>query len=294
MSDFVAGGLKWNPDARNHLRETSWEGWRLNCGAAEDAPEFLPEIVVNRQKVDHDCQGRMNACTGFGGSSAVEVAYRQEYGKDVKLSPMYAYISAQFECGIGGDNGATIDALRRVLTGQCTRTQNAGVCREESFRFTGKYYIPSPEQWPSLNKESREFIVPTTSQIRSYEDALNFVRAFGPVVIGSTFLRFMAQSNVRVFGDRQVWDASSVGMHCYLICGWSARKDPKGRRYLYVANSWPDWGDNGIAEFSPTLIDNLYRDKYTDSFGVTYRGPTNPAPVGMLSYRRSRKAVDVA
>jgi len=123
---------------------------------------------------------------------------------------------------------------------------------------------------------------------------VNFVRGFGPVVIGSTFLKFMARSGVKVFGGdkgkAQNWDAETVGMHCYLICGWSERRDSEGRRYLYVHNSWPGWGENGTAEFAPELVENLFRDRYTDAFGLTFRGPNNPAPVGMLKYRKSRKS----
>ena len=281
MSEFKAGGLIWNPEARNHIRETSWEGWRENCQAVEDYEEFLPETVKNSMLPDHDVQGRMNACTGFGGTTAVESALMRFDGRKVKLSEMFTYTRAQHWCGmLGGDVGATIDAVRKTIT-------QDGVVPADSYKFSGKYYLPAAHEWPVLKAKARELIVPTTSQMGSYEDVLNFLRSYGTVVIGSKFYTFMAQSSVDVFPD---WGtADNVGMHCYCFVGWSRRRDQSGRRFIYAANSWPNWGRNGVAEFSPKLIDNLFKDRFTDSFGVTFRGPSDPAPVGLLSYRTSRR-----
>lgn len=280
MSSFKAGGLRWNPDARVHIRETSWEGWRVNCQAVEDSEEFLPENVRKSMLPDHDVQGRTSSCTGFGGTTVTECSRIRHDGVKLNLSQMFTYTRAQsYSNLLGSDQGASIDGVRKTLT-------QDGVVPQEAYKFTGKYYLPDRNEWPVLLAKARECVVPNTSQINNYDDCLNFTRSYGAVVIGSRFLQFMAESNKEVFDG---WGAGDVGMHCYAIVGWSKRRAKDGRRFMYVANSWPSWGRNGVAEFSPKLIDNLYADKFTDSFGVTFRGPSDPSPVGLLSYRKSRR-----
>lgn len=281
MSSFRATGVKWNPKARDHIRETSWEGWRQNCQAVEDANEYLPENLRQSMLPDFDIQWQTSACTGFGGTTGVECAYIRHTGERLNLSQMFTYTRAQWHCGmLGSDGGATPDGVRKTLT-------QDGVIPQEMYRFTRRYYLPDQNEWPVLLAKARELIVPTTSQLNSYEDCLNFIRSFGSVLMFTRWLSMFLKPGVKVFDG---WDTNDIGLHCYVIVGWSSRRAKDGRRYMHVSNSHPNWGVNGIAEFSPTLIDNLFKDRFTNSFGVTFRGPKDPSPVGLLNYRRSRRS----
>lgn len=281
MIDF---GLIWDRNALNHIKESGWHNWQQFAGASQAPTDYLPQIIADMEWHEEREQGRMNSCPGFGGMTARQIAtYQSSGGKDkTSLSPMWTYITAQLADGrAGSDCGATIIGVRRSLID--------GSLPEEDMPYTGQYYLPNDVQLAAMRSKASKRALPTTAHIANYDDAIKWLQAFGPVVWGTQWLNCFDVSGKDVF---DTWDTSSRGLHCYDLVGWSQRRDKSGRNFIRVRTSnVTKWGRNGVAEFSPRLIDWLFQDRWTVAFGATDRGPANPRPIGMLDYKFSRKRV---
>lgn len=281
MIDF---GLIWDRNALNHIKESGWHNWQQFAGASQAPTDYLPQIIADMEWHEEREQGRMNSCPGFGGMTARQIAtYQSTGGKDkTSLSPMWTYITAQLADGrAGSDCGATVKGVRLSLIGGCLP--------EEDMPYTGQYYLPNDVQLAAMRSKAAKRSVPTTAWIGNHNEAELWLQSFGPIVFTSQWLNTFDVSGKEVF---DTWGVQSRGMHCYNLIGWSRRRDTQGRRYLRVRTSnVTKWGRNGVAEFSPRLIDWLFQDRWTVAFGVTDRGPANPRPIGMLDYKFSRKRV---
>lgn len=239
-------------------------------GTPRNAPaSFDPRTILRVED-----QGQMNSCTGHGGSSGLEACiYIDTAGTvtDVQMSRMFAYVAAQKQSGIKGDNGATI-------TGLVESFKRVGCCREETLPYTGRY---SNRLTQEQIDEAGKYRIVNHSYMKTYAESFDWMsRGMGPIVIGITwFYRLANTSGVITTDDLR---GPSMGGHCVLLWGWSERQDNDGRNYIWLLNSHGvGWGLRGWAEVHPDVIDAWGASRNSELIGIS----------DLTSYDKPRRVV---
>lgn len=231
--------------------------YRVYGTAGDVAPSFDPRTILRVED-----QGPMSSCTGHGGSSCLEACiYIDTAGtkRDVQMSRMFAYLTAQKQSGIKGDSGATI-------TGLVEGFKKVGCCLESTYPYPGRF---TNRVTPEATAEAAQYQIVNHVYLTKYTDVWDWIsRGMGPVVIGITWYERLAQSQGLV--ETRDLGGRSLGGHCVFLWGWSERVDSSGRKYLWLGNSHGvSWGLRGWAEVSPSVVDAWGQDRNTEMIGVS-------------------------
>jgi hypothetical protein len=235
-----------------------------------------PEEIDPKPFIRHDQQGNMGSCQGFSLSNAGEYLWALHYGSmsdDRQFSQLFAYLETQRLDGLlGRDAGSTISGGLKVA-------------REIGFLPLADlpYSTPYPSNARSLitdamRAKASPFKIRSHTWLESYDDMFKYLASgAGPVHTGTLWNdSFHASSGVlnavNLFGG---------GGHATCWAGYSKRKDSRGRNYIWRINSHRDsW-----TEIAPSVIDQLFRHKYTSIVGISDLTTPGPRKVSWLKER---------
>lgn len=212
-------------------------------------------------------QGQMGSCQGHALSSVCEFAYyigqhdRRRSGSPRQFSPMFAYLASQKHDGIlGRDVGSTI-------AGGLKAAMEDGSCPLEIFPYPNPVRY-SPTIPPRAFEAARPFRIGRHTVCRSYQDVFDFLASGqGGVEVGIRW----PDSWMNCSGILESYNAGyGGGGHAVCFLGYSRRVDSRGRKYLWLANSWGrEWGNQGYAEVSPQAVDQMAQHQDTVMVGLS-------------------------
>jgi C1A family cysteine protease len=219
-----------------------------------------PEEIDPRPWHRIENQKSMGSCQGHANSSVCEMCYHIATGEVIQFSPMWAYIMTQKIDGLlGRDQGSTI-------AGGVKMAMILGSCPADVFPYPNppKYSTEIPE---GAEEAAAPFKIRSHIVCKSYADVFAFLASGqGGVEIGISWgngLQVNAEGCVEQYRP-------GPGGHAVSFLGYSKRKDGKGRKYLWLANSWSEtWGDKGWAEVSPAAVDQMCADQWTVMIGMS-------------------------
>lgn len=203
--------------------------------------EALPSVVDNIAAAPaiRD-QGALGACTGFGISGAVELAYILK-GRPVSVrSPLWLYWQERYL--------------------EHTVNQDSGAMPRDGLRVVHKVGIDSEADWPYdisrfTEAPPRDLIVAAESKVSFHRcnSAIEIKQALAnkhPVVIGFTVFESFEDAQVAATGVVPMPgpDESVLGGHCVYVLGYTdVAHNGLPPNYLICANSWSDqWGAKGF------------------------------------------------
>lgn len=221
MADFVPG---WNPDRED------WDYLAEPTAVSFSAPgDFTPPPSMNlRAVLKVEMQGRMGSCVGHGASSGMEQLEYLTSRQTLQFSRMYAYIMAQRQSGIRGDNGAEIaPAVQMLIEGGC--------CLESEMPY------PNPVRYS--NKVSQSAITAAAKykilghqQLNSGREVFDWIsQGKGPVLFGFPWFFRVSQGNGLVTQDSL--RGGDEGGHCNVFVGYTGEVGPDGNPLIDDLNS---------------------------------------------------------
>lgn len=185
------------------------------------AMDFRPILKVENQ-------GPMGSCVGHGCSSGMEELQYLTAGTSVPLSRMFAYIMAQRQTGIRGDNGATIAGAVQAM-------RTVGICEETVFPY------PNPVRYNN-NMSQTALTAAAAHKILGHQLLTSAKEIFdwlsqgkGPVLIGMNWYDRVSSSRGLITPDQM--RGSSAGGHCIVITGYTDQRDPQGNPLIDALNS---------------------------------------------------------
>ncbi|MDA0824400.1 MAG: hypothetical protein O3C28_18545 [Proteobacteria bacterium] len=186
-------------------------------------------------------QANMGSCVGSSGSSIIELCNKIATGDlTTQLSKWWCYRQSQMKGGITGDRGAMLGDMMWV-------SKNRGACKESTVPYPKSYSrtIPNLE---AATAEAKQFIIQQHVDIRSYEDAFEFLsKGLGAIQIGIAWPRSWMNLSSPYLTSYPGGD----GGHALMVCGYLAEKDNDGNNWLTMPNTWGRrWGKNGWAYLS--------------------------------------------
>lgn len=198
-------------------------------------------------------------CAGHARSTVMEyINWIDTRGQVIQLSRMYAYLTAQMESGISGDQGATI-------SGAMQAAKRRGCCLETTFPYPGRYTPTIPQ---AAHAEAKDHKLKNHAVLRDYSQCFNFLASgVGGIEIGIPWTSTLANNRTGVIESA---GGQTYGGHALAIIGYTKRKDRQGRQYLLMFNSHGrQWAANGVAEIAPTLFDRWGQDRYSEMIGAS-------------------------
>lgn len=204
------------------------------------AGRYASPSVISYPWLRIENQGQQGACQGFALSSAAEVChYIATQGKVIQFSPQWCYIESQrFDRLIGRDQGSTLNGGLRVA-------REIGICRDETWPYTGKYVTESPKGREACVKDAAGFKVKNGIRLRNAQQLKDWI-AGG---VGAAWC-----------GRRIGWG----GGHATLFAELDAQQ-----RFVEV-NSWGrSWGNQGRATHTFQAVQGWFSDPYTVFMGIS-------------------------
>ncbi len=255
-SELDALNLGYNYEAEDVVRLMqsanldSDEVVRLVGDAGSD--NFLEYEVVAANTICEN-QGQQNSCGGNSLATQVEWIYNWATGTYVQLSRQCAYIWGQGRPD--GDDGMTIEGGVKVA-GEWGIPPEALWQYPNPVRYMTK--PPAGVTQEQLREAARPFIIEGRSWVSSFAagDA-HMAGGQGGLYLGIPWRQSMAvgEAVIEEFGG------GFRGWHAVTVLARSPRKDRRGRRYWWLANSHGSrWGRRGLAEVSPACVDGWFRD----------------------------------
>lgn len=233
----------WRPD------QEDWDYLSTPTAKVFSAPgDFVPPPKMSfRDILRVENQGNMSSCVGHGGSSGMEALQFLSNGGKTQMSRMMCYLTAQRASNIRGDNGAVISACIKALA-------SIGLCLESEFPYPSRYNPNLPQS--AINAGSKHKIL-GHQELRSYQEVFDWIsQGKGPVLFGMSWYAAVADGNGMVTKDSL--RGRSYGGHCNLFCGYSGKKDSKGRYLIDDLNSHgTNSGDGGWFNWMPDAVDVL-------------------------------------
>jgi C1A family cysteine protease len=248
---------------RHDLEDRAWlRGAQVPFDAVRFRAVRPPPQIDPRPSLTIKDQKELGACSGFSRATLSEVlnSIKTKGDGTAILSPMFAYLTNQEECGcFGSDDGATI-------AGSVQAAMKAGICREETFPYTGVYTTNIPS---SAFDEGGQHLVKSHAVLNGYNDCFHYL-ATGTGVIQIGIPVTEGFENCTGALNQAAMNGNDLGGHALAIVGYTPRKDSQGRNYLILVNSWgTGWGENGTAEVEPALFDQWSRDGYSELIGIS-------------------------
>lgn len=268
MTDRFTFGYRIDLERRDELARDAVD-FRAHIDGLYAAP---PEIDPRPwHRIEN--QGPMGSCQGHALSSVCEMAYHIATNEVIQFSPLFAYYATQKIDGIlGRDAGSTISGGL-----QCARQY--GACPldvmpyPQPVRYTGR--IP-----PEAFEAAAPFRIRSHAICRSYDDVFAFLASGqGGVEIGIRWGAAMTPNNDGVVEQFR----PGSGGHAVCFLGYSRREDVRGRKYLWLANSWSEaWGDRGWAEVAPRAVDQMAQHPETVMIGMSDLSTPMPRKIDWL------------
>lgn len=263
--------MKWDKDYTGGWRIDLEDADAIRATASQIPPMAFtaPEQVDPRPFVKVEHQASVGSCQGHSLSTIVEHCYRIDSGgKDVQLSRAMAYRATQLIDRIEGDRGSTIN-------GGVKLAKEKGVCTEDLWPYRNRYPRNPPRgvSWDEVYEDAEDYRIAKHSVMQSYADVFAWLASgAGGVHIG---IRWSLPSAGVVDSYR-----NSGGGHAVALLGYTTRKDPDGRKYILLCNSWGTrWGNNGWCEVAPRAIEQMLRARYTVMVGLTDLVGIEPRPI---------------
>lgn len=244
-------------------------GWRFDLEdhdrlVDEASPFGVPDLLRAPEEILHEWlpvedQGQLGSCRGFSGATACEVLnWIDTGGGVVALSAMFVYLIAQDEDGLTGDVGSTIGGGVRAMN-------RRGVCREETFPYTGQYTRQIP---PDAAPEGQQHKLLRHVPIASYADGFAWLATGNGVLdLGILWTTELADNRSGVVENDR---GAVLGGHAVVCIGYTRRKDSQGRNYLLIQNSHGEqYGRGGRIEVAPRVFDRWCRSPQCEVWGLT-------------------------
>lgn len=249
----------WRVDLEDFdtLEKTSDESWQAKVEGLYAEPEEIDPRPFHRV----ENQAQQGACQGHANSSIGESCWHTATGQNLQFSRQFAYIETQRIDGLlGRDQGSTI-------TGGEKLSKTRGYPLEQLWVYTGRYHTTPPGGIQACYNDGKTRLIKTSAAMRSYDDCRKFLGAgVGAILLGITWNASMHSKGVIDSYDPNL----SGGGHAVAFLGYSRRVDTKGRKYLWLLNSWgTNWGQKGWAEVAPAAIDSMFRSRYTVMRGLS-------------------------
>lgn len=232
--------------------------------ASYDGP--INEAVRQECKalVPIEMQARTSSCVGHGGSSTEEFNQWLEEKRWVQRSRWGTYILAQeADNRPAVDNGATLDGLARM-------GKSIGFGREQLWKFTGTYHRNPPGGRGPYLADAKNRTTKSYKRLLSYADmALWSQTGQGGIVVGWPWFENWSVAMPKT-GIVPQPSGRLVGYHCVALF-WQTKRTEGSRYFFEGPNSYSkNWGAQGWAEWSPSLIDWLMR--YRGSVVIGFSG----------------------
>lgn len=222
-------------------------------------------------------QGSVGSCQGHSISSSCEWCYViATQNEELQLSRAYGYYETQRLDGISGDRGSTIEGGIRLAT-------EFGICREELWKYSGKYDPARPLPIEELRKDASVYKIGASRKLTSYDGIRTFLGSGqGAVHLGITWNSSVDSAVVNNYSGAQ------GGGHAIGLYSLSDRKDSQGRPFAWMMNSWgANWGNSGWSEWSPVAIEQMLKSRWAVFIGVSDMPNVKPREFSLSDLKKS-------
>jgi len=259
MTDMMPGGWRIDLEFQTDRFQRLMASLKPDSSLLAMRGQYQEVAFDPRQVMRVEQQGPVGACAGHSLSSCGEWAYIiQTADPSLQLSRAMGYYETQRLDGIKGDSGSTIEGGVRLA-------KTVGLCREELWKYTGRYDNRRPENWDAVLADAANYKIGTATSLKSYDAIRTFLGSGqGAVHLGITW-----NSSV----DREVvesYSSSGGGGHSIGLYALSDRKDSQGKPWAWMLNSWSkNWQGDGWAEWSPRAIDQMLTARWSVFVGLS-------------------------
>jgi hypothetical protein len=270
MSGFVGGWLQAEED-RDFLDALPGENVVLAMRGTYSEVKIDPRQVM---KIEN--QGSVGSCQGHALSSCVELCYYIATGDLTRqLSRAMGYYETQRIDGITSDRGSTISGGIKLAT-------TKGICREELWKYSGRYDSRRPSNWAEIEADAAQHKVGQSYRMASYDGVRTFLGSGqGGISIGISWGGEVDRPIVNSFSG------AGGGGHAIALLGLSERTDSSGRPFVWMLNSWgPNWGNGGWAEWAPSAVDQMLRHRFTACFGISDMPNVKPRELNVQEWQK--------
>lgn len=256
MSDFQHGYRRELENVQSLVALSTPRDWGQLFSASYDKPldSRVREAIKSRIVVEG--QARTNSCAGHAGSTICEFNRWLECDDLDQRSRWAAYIWGQDEAGIKTDSGCYIDALCRAL-------KNKGLPREQFWPFSGQYHRTPPGGAEALRLALEDAAGCRLGSWEVLRDGYAGIAKWLQTGQGGVCAAVPWYQNWYQIGSGIMPGPSGAptGYHAYPLLWMTSRRE--GSRYFVEGpNSWTKtWGASGWAEWSPSLIDYLAKQR---------------------------------
>ena len=270
MSGFVGGWLQAEED-RDFLDALPGENAVLAMRGTYSEVKIDPRQVM---KIEN--QGSVGSCQGHALSSCVELCYYIATGDLTRqLSRAMGYYETQRIDGITSDRGSTISGGIKLAT-------TKGICREELWKYSGRYDSRRPSNWAEIEADAAQHKVGQSYRMASYDGVRTFLGSGqGGISIGISWGGEVDRPIVNSFSG------SGGGGHAIALLGLSERADSSGRPFVWMLNSWgANWGNGGWAEWAPSAVEQMLRHRFTACFGISDMPNVKPRELSVQEWQK--------
>lgn len=270
MSGFVGGWLQAEED-RDFLDALPGENAVLAMRGTYSEVKIDPRQVM---KIEN--QGSVGSCQGHALSSCVELCYYIATGDLARqLSRAMGYYETQRIDGITSDRGSTISGGIKLAT-------TKGICREELWKYSGRYDSRRPSNWVAIEADAAQHKVGQSYRMTSYDGVRTFLGSGqGGISIGISWSGEVDRPIVNSFSG------AGGGGHAIALLGLSERADSSGRPFVWMLNSWGSgWGNCGWAEWAPSAVEQMLRHRFTACFGISDMPNVKPRELSVQEWQK--------
>jgi len=274
---YSPGGWDWNKEDRSAIARLPSDRVMLPMKGTFEEIRFWPLDVGVIKREDQSSQG---ACAGHSASTIAEWVRTLATGKlGWQGSRAAAYYETQRLDGINGDNGSTIQNGVRLL-------MDWGLPPEALWPYPSRYNNRRPSNFDTVTAAAGKNRIATSLNVKTYEGGRIFLGSGqGGIHIGigwnSSVNRGLVES----------YSSGGSGGHAIAALCLSKRLDQGGEPYWWIFNSWTKrWGQNGCAEWSPTAIRQMLRDRRTVMIGMSDMPTQKPRKFSAEDWKRALAA----
>lgn len=249
MSDFT--GYKPEDEDRDFIASLSGGEDVMRLVGSYEEQSLDPRKLIRVEN-----QFQMGSCAGHSLSSNLEWIYCiATKGQIIQLSRMAGYILAQEKSGIRTDSGSTISAGIQVAL-------QTGLPEEKLWPYPSRYDRQKPNN--DWQQNAAKHKIERAVEIKTFEQWQTWLGSGqGGIHTGISWGSSMNRQVVETF-------SAGGGGHSVAALCLSDRKDSRGDRYSWIANSWSEsFGNKGWQEWSPTAIRQMLQHRYTVFVGVS-------------------------
>ena len=268
MSDFA--GYPIGDEDRAYLSTLPNESPVLAMRGTYSEVKLDPREII---KVEN--QGQQGACAGHSLTSVLEWCYAiGTGGQKLQLSRAMGYYETQRIDGINGDRGSTI-------SGGVKLAKAVGICREELWKYPGRYNAARPSDWDGVLKDAGKYKIATAIKITSYDGYRTFLGAgLGGIHQGISWGNGMNGKLINRY-------TAGGGGHSICALCLSERVDDQGRPFAWIQNSWSEsFGVSGWQEWSPTAIQQMLANRQTTFVGLSDMPNVAPRELSLDDWKR--------